>query len=78
MPKITAEIRSPTIGAEIYRATVTKENLPVYGGSYQVMPKTSAQTLETKDKKMKDNVSVLAIPYFEVSNTDGTTVIIGE
>ena len=50
----------------------------MYGGSYEVTPKTVAQTLETKDKKMKDNVSVLAIPYFEVSNTDGTTVIIGE
>ena len=78
MQKITATIRSPTIQADVYRATYTQETVPVYSGAYAVTPKTVAQTLETKDKKMKDNVSVLAIPYFEVSNTDGITVIIGE
>ena len=78
MQKITATIRSPTIQADVYRATYTQETVPEYTGAYDVTPKTVAQTLETKDKKMKDNVSVLAIPYFEVSNTDGITVIIGE
>ena len=78
MQKIHATIRSPTITANVYRATYTQDTAPVYSGAYEVIPKTVAQTLETKDKKMKDNVSVLAIPYFEVSNTDGTTVIIGE
>ena len=78
MQKITATIRSPTIQADVYRATYTQETVPEYTGAYDVTPKTVAQTLETKDKKMKDKVSVLAIPYFEVSNTDGITVIIGE
>ena len=78
MQKIHAVIRSPTIGAKVYRATYTQETVPVYEGAYDVTPKTVAQTLQTKDKKMKDDVAVLAIPYFEISNTDGTTVIIGE
>lgn len=78
MQKIHATIRSPTIQADVYRATYTQETVPEYAGNYEVTPKTTEQILETKDKKMKDDVSVLAIPYFEVGNTDGITVIIGE
>ena len=78
MQKITATIRSPTIQADVYRATYTQDTAPVYSGAYAVTPKTVAQTLQTKDKKMIDDVSVHAIPYYEVGNdADGTTAIIG-
>lgn len=54
------------------------ENADPYTGSYTVIPKTDAQTLPTAQKFMADDVSVLAIPYFETSNTDGgETVYIG-
>ena len=33
--------------------------------------------MKTKNKKMEDNVTVLAIPYFETSNLTGKTVYIG-
>ena len=37
------------------------------------------QVLDTKNKLMPDDVTVLAIPYFETSNlSDGLTVYIGE
>ena len=78
MPKITGDIPNRSICAKVYRATYTQEAVPDYTGVYDVTPKTVAQTLQTKDKKMKDDVAVLAIPYFEISNTDGTTAIIGE
>ena len=79
MQKIHATIRSPTIQADVYRATYTQETVPEYSGAYEVIPKTEAQTLQTKDKKMIDDVSVHAIPYYEVGNdADGTTVIIGD
>lgn len=48
----------------------------VYQGDYEVVPKTYGQTLETANKKMTDDVTVTAIPYFETSNEDGTTVYI--
>lgn len=66
------------ITAKLYRATSdTAAN--EYTGAYEVTPKTAAQTLETKNKRMKDNVSVLAIPYYEVGNaSDGETAIIGD
>lgn len=49
----------------------------VYDGDYEVTPKTYGQTLETANKKMADDVTINAIPYFETSNeSDGKTVYI--
>ena len=48
-----------------------------YTGSYEVIPAVDAQTLDTMGKRMTDDVLVHAIPYHEVSNADGLTVIIG-
>lgn len=48
----------------------------VYDGDYLVIPKTSPQLLETKDKMMLDDVTVTAIPYWETHNPDGMTVYI--
>lgn len=79
MQKIAAAIRNPTIQADVYRSTYTQETTSEYTGVYEVIPKTAAQTLQTKDKKMIDDVSVHAIPYYEVGNdADGITAIIGD
>lgn len=48
----------------------------VYDDAYEITPKTYTQKLETKSKLMKDDITVLEIPYFETSNEDGTTVYI--
>lgn len=49
-----------------------------YTGSYEVTPRVDAQTLPTTDRHMVDDVTVQAIPYYEVSNLQkGKTVIIG-
>ena len=51
----------------------------LYKGLYKITPKTyDQQTLETKAKRMKDNVEIEKIPQYEVSNTDGITLIIGD
>lgn len=53
-------------------------NVEKYTGSYTVKPLVSEQTLATKDKVMTDDVTVLEIPYSEVSNNEGgCTVTIG-
>lgn len=52
-----------------------------YDGDYIVIPKAfKEQVLETKGKKMEDNVTVKEIPYYETSNIDGgeTVYIAGE
>lgn len=48
-----------------------------YLGPYRVIPKAfQEQILKTKEKSMTDNVTVEEVPYTEVSNVEGTTVII--
>lgn len=49
---------------------------PEYEGTYDVIPKTYDQYLETRNYVMKDDVTVHEIPYAETSNTYGTTVTI--
>lgn len=48
-----------------------------YKGSYIVTPKVYPQSLPTKNKIMKSDVSILEIPYYETSNLSGKTVYIG-
>lgn len=54
-------------------------SVPVYHGVYEVTPNPFAEVeLATEGKKMERNVVVEEIPYYEVENPNGTTVIIGE
>lgn len=46
-----------------------------YEGPYDVTPKVTAQTLKTAQKLMREDVSVRAIPYFDVSNPAGGNTI---
>ena len=49
-----------------------------YDGEYIVTPTDYIQTLDTDDKVMRDDVTVLAVPYTEVDNPyGGVTCIIG-
>lgn len=48
-----------------------------YEGPYTVIPKAwDAQILSTRNKAMLGDVTVLEVPYAEVSNPNGTTVVI--
>lgn len=51
-----------------------------YTGAYRVTPKIyTPVTLSTKSKTMKDDVTVLKIPQYEVSNeSGGNTLIMGD
>lgn len=53
------------------------EPVDSYKGDYIITPKVESQSIKTKNKKMEDNVTVLAIPYYETSNPTGKTVYIG-
>ena len=52
-------------------AIISGGSLPWYDGSYTVQPKIVSQTLNTKQMSMKDDVTVEAIPYSEVTNPQG-------
>ena len=52
--------------------------LPWYLGEYVVDPRKVEQTLETKNKSMRDDVTVNPIFYAETSNpSGGLTAVIG-
>lgn len=57
---------------------VNTGHFPLYEGDYEVTPRVVAQTLETASKSMESDVTIHAIPYYEVDNVhQGQTVIIG-
>ena len=68
----------PATMAVYFGEIVPIDDLPAYTGAYDVDPKFTAQKLETKGKKMLDDVTVEAIEVQRVSNTSGgRTVYIG-
>lgn len=81
-------IRGATLNGKIVDTTLKLKarvqlpasiNADIYDGGYEVLPAIDAKELETKNKFMQDNVKILAIPYYEVSNEqDGFTAIIAE
>lgn len=51
---------------------------PFYKGEYVITPAVNEQKLETEKTVMREDLTVLAIPYAEVANTaNGKTVTIG-
>jgi hypothetical protein len=58
---------------EFQKATV--ESVERYDGDYNVTPATTPKTLATKEKFMVDDVTIQAIPFFEVSNTSGGNTV---
>lgn len=49
-----------------------------YNGPYEVTPKRQDQVLPTKDKTMREDVTVFEIPYYQTANPYGNTYVIGE
>ena len=74
--KCTIHSARPSLKGRVY---ITRSSgLDTYSGEYIITPMPFAsQTLETNNKIMQDDVTVLAIPYYETSNISGKTVYIG-
>lgn len=74
-----------SLAGSIYRETViagdlasayTTQGTP-YEGDYDITPTVEGQELPTKNRYMMDDVTIRAIPFYEVSNqTGGNTVYI--
>lgn len=81
MSKIIAsidfELGSPTLSFDL--GTITGGRLlPDYTGEYRIIPKVTEQTLDTRDKSLRDDMVVSEIPLTKVSNPKGgKTAIIG-
>ena len=61
-----------------FQTTNAAPDIEYYKGDYAVTPKVTAQTLPTAQKTMGEDLVVLAIPFYNVSNSSGgNTIIIG-
>lgn len=69
----------PALGVE-FDVVIATVGGPPYTGAYEVTPRIFAPvTLPTKDKTLKDDVTVLKIPQYEVANeAGGNTLIMGD
>ena len=69
-------IPQETITVHVDTVTRTSSNdVPVYDGLYEAIPKVEAQTLPTAKKLMTDDVTVHGVPFYEVSNDQGGTTV---
>ena len=50
---------------------------PDYSGEYEITPQVESQTLQTKNKILRNNMEIKKIPYYETSNQYGETIYIG-
>lgn len=71
---LTASLNSTT---RIYGAVHLLDGYDSYNGSYEVTPKLTEQIIDVSDKKMDEDMIIKPIPFYEVSNEKGMTVIIG-
>ena len=57
--------------------TIINENIDVkyYDGEYKVIPSPNEQVLKTANRIMKNDVTITAIPYFDVSNNSGGSTV---
>lgn len=69
-------IPQETTTVHVDTVTRTSSNdVPVYDGPYEAIPKVEAQTLPTAKKLMTDDVTVHGVPFYEVSNAHGGNTV---
>lgn len=69
------EIKQKPIVMAVEKAVTVGVAGKTYEGSYDVTPTVDGLTMNTKEKYMKENVNVMPIPYYDVSNTSGGTTV---
>lgn len=78
LPKITGKAeRQNALSGNVGAKTINIGGTP-YDGEYVVTPRVGEQKLETKGAIMNDDVTIKAIPFFNVGNqSGGSTAYIG-
>lgn len=55
---------------------IDPSHIPIYEGPYEATPRIDSQIFETYGKRMRDDFTVLGVPYEEVSNPQGGETVI--
>lgn len=68
---LSIEANNQTVTLGFDEKIIGGDMLPWYEGEYVVTPKVTEQTLETRNTSMREDVTIEAIPYSEVTNPSG-------
>ena len=69
-------LQEEPVAVQVDAVTRTSANdIPVYDGPYEAIPKVEEQTLQTAKKLMTDDVTVHGVPFYEVSNDQGGNTV---
>lgn len=74
---VSASPLSISADVSLGRVTIIHSDMPDYEGEYEVTPSVEAQTLNTRNTTMREDVEIHKIPYFDVANEYGRTIYIG-
>ena len=74
---LTCASEETAISVTLVSGDMVDVEYPTYPGPYEATPRVAAQSLKTSGQAMTDDVTIKAIPIYEVSNAYGTTVNIG-
>lgn len=65
-------------GVTVNGVVIRRDGYPDYEGDYEVTPATQDIALPTRERTLRQDLTVLAIPYFTTTNlSGGYTAIIG-
>lgn len=72
-----ANIRTPdsALDAALPGTLVITVERETYAGPYEVTPKVTEQTIETKGKVMREDLTVKEVPVYRVTNASGGTTV---
>lgn len=67
---------SKTISGNVIQGIGKGEVIPIYEGNYNILPLAFQETiLQTKNKKLVNNIIIREIPYYETSNPSGGNTV---
>ena len=77
--KLRVHEQTQRLKLNMEQVRIVYEDMPEYEGEYSVVPQPyDATVLPTRNKAMRDDMIVTAIPYYEATNPQGGyTVTIG-
>lgn len=65
-----------TINGNVMQGIGKGEVIPIYEGNYNILPLAFQETiLQTKNKKLINNIIIREIPYYETSNPSGGNTV---
>lgn len=74
---VTFGVERRAAGFTLAKATIVHSGQGFYTGAYSIRPDIAAQVLPTRQKTMRDDLTVQGIPFHEFSNGTGKTAVIG-